>query len=72
MELIGIILGIALIIGGFLSFSAIGAVNTITELEDLSIQYLLIEIGFILIACGIIILAIFTRNERPKKKKRRF
>lgn len=69
-QLVNIILGIALILGGFLSFSAIGYVNSITDIEDLSIQYSLIGIGFILLICGIIILVIFTRDEKPKKKKK--
>ena len=66
-QLIGIILGIALIIGGFLSFSALGPVNAYTESEDLSIQYFLIGLGFILIFCSIIVLAIFTKDDKPKK-----
>ena len=69
-QLVGIILGIALVIGGFLSFSAIGYVNSITEIEDLSIQYSLIGLGFILLVCGIMILVIFTRDEKPKKKNK--
>lgn len=68
MESVGIVLGIALVIGGFLSFSAIGPVNTITDIGDLSIQYFLIGIGFILIICGIITLIFFAKDKKPKKK----
>ena len=70
-QLVGIILGIALIIGGFLSFSAIGYGNSIYGDEDLSVQYSLIGLGFILLICGIIILVIFTKDKKPKKKKKK-
>ncbi len=66
-QLIGIILGIALIVVGFLSFSALGPINAYIESEDLSVQYLLIALGFILIFCGIIVLVIFTKDDKPKK-----
>jgi len=44
-QLVGIILGIALMIGGFLSFSALAPVNAAIESEDLSIQKKLIIIN---------------------------
>jgi len=66
-QLVGIILGIALMIGGFLSFSALAPVNAAIESEDLSIQYFLIGLGFILISCGIISLVVITKEDKSKK-----
>lgn len=66
MKLILFILGLLLVIGGFLSFASIAIANIYFE-ENLNVQYTLISIGFILIVLGIISLIYFIREDKTRK-----
>ena len=66
MKLLFFILGLLLVIGGFLSFASIAIANIYFE-ENLNVQYTLISIGFILIVLGIISLIYFIREDKTRK-----
>ena len=66
MKLILFILGLLLVIGGFLSFASIAIANIYFE-ENLNVQYTLIIIGFILLFLGIILLIFFVKEDKTKK-----
>ena len=66
MKLILFILGLLLVLGGFLSFASIAIANIYFE-ENLNVQYTLISIGFILIVLGIISLIYFIREDKTRK-----
>ena len=65
MKLILFILGLLLVLGGFLSFASIAIANIYFE-ENLNVQYTLIIIGFILLSLGIILLIFFVKKDKPK------
>jgi rubredoxin len=69
LKIIFFIVGLLLIIGGFLSFSSIAVVNAYYR-EYTASNYLLILIGFILIFLGIISMYLFIKEEKilPYKK----
>lgn len=66
MKLILFILGLLLVLGGFLSFASIAIANIFFE-ENLNVQYTLIIIGFILLSLGIILLIFFVKEDKTKK-----
>jgi uncharacterized membrane protein len=65
MKLILFILGLLLVLGGFLSFASIAIANIYFE-ENLNVQYTLIIIGFILLFLGIVLLIFFVKKDKPK------
>ena len=66
MKLILFILGLLLVLGGFLSFASIAIANIYFE-ENLFVHYTLIVSGFILIFLGCILFFFFVKEDKTKK-----
>jgi cytochrome c biogenesis protein CcdA len=62
------ILGLILIIGGFLSFTFTGIAEQFSG-TDVTRHYLLVVLGFVLISLGIVSMHFFTREDTKKSSR---